>query len=269
MHYSSVDIDRIRLVCKIIKLVIYLGAISWLVRFAVRERDYHSQAVFWILGIGTVFLMMGQMLDMAGLSGLVPHFWHYWAGEVVLANLGLALVFAAVCLLLASHGELCRRLKRDAETDDLTGLANRRAFFAALEAALAEARLGKRKIGVALLDVDNLKEINDTLGHEAGDRALVLAACAIRQSVRGQDLAARIGGDEFAVLFCDVGPEPEVFRERLARNLDLKETDLARSLRLSVGFAYFPEDGDDHDSLLRTADVRMYQEKRGTGECGL
>lgn len=262
MPYDGIGVDRLSLVCKLIKLLIYLGAVSWLAQFAVRERKYHAQGVLWVLGAGVVFLVAGQVLGLAGLAGLVPHFWYRLAGDVFLTSLGLVLVFAAVCLLLASHGQLCRHLKREAETDDLTGLANRRAFFAALEAALAKARREEREIGVALLDVDDLKGINDTLGHEAGDRVLVLAARAMRQSVRGDDLVARIGGDEFAVLFCDAGPEPEVFRERLGRSLAAEESGSAGPLGLSVGLARFPEDGRNADALLRVADARMYADKR-------
>lgn len=91
---------------------------------------------------------------------------------------------------------------------------------------------------------------------------LLLAACAMRQSVRGDDLVARIGGDEFAVLFCDAGPEPEVFRERLGRSLAAEESGSAGPLGLSVGFARFPEDGRNADALLRVADARMYADKR-------
>lgn len=266
MPNNSIGIDRLSLVCKLIKLLVYLGAVSWLVRYAVRERKYHPQVVLWVLGTGAVFLLVGQMLDLAGLAGVVPHFWRRLVGEVVLTNSGLALVFVAVCLLLASHGQLCRHLKCQAETDDLTGLANRRAFFAALEAALAKARREEKEIGVAILDVDDLKGINDTLGHGVGDRALVLAARAIRQSVRGDDLVARIGGDEFAVLFCDAGPEAETFRERLDRSLAAEGSGPAGPLRLSLGLARFPEDGRNADALLRAADARMYADKRTAEE---
>jgi len=266
MPDNSIGLDSLSLVCKLIKLLIYLGAVSWLVRFAVRERKYHPQVVLWVLGTGTVFLLVGQVLDLAGLAGVVLHFWRRLVGEVVLTNSGLTLVFAAVCLLLASHGQLCRHLKCEAETDDLTGLANRRAFFATLEAALAKVRREEREIGVALLDVDDLKGINDTLGHGVGDRALVLAARAVRQCVRGDDLVARIGGDEFAVLFCDAGPKPEVFRERLDRSLAAEGSSPAGPLRLSLGIARFPEDGINADSLLRIADARMYEDKRAVEE---
>jgi diguanylate cyclase (GGDEF)-like protein len=256
---------ELTLLCKVLKIPIYLAAIPWLLRFALGER-HRPPAALWVLGAGSAFLLGGAMLDLAGLAGLVSYFWRGWVGELVLANTGLAMVFLAACWLLACHGRLCRLLRREAETDDLTGLANRRAFFAALGAALANAGAKEREIGVALLDVDDLKGINDALGHQAGDGALVVTARALRRSVRETDLAARIGGDEFAVLFCDAGPEPEAFRERLARNLTAEGGGPAGRLRLSLGFARFPEDGGDADALLRAADARMYADKRAAEE---
>jgi diguanylate cyclase (GGDEF)-like protein len=149
-----------------------------------------------------------------------------------------------------------------ATMDDLTGLSNRRGFEALATQTLALARRNGRPATLLMFDLDDFKEVNDTLGHPAGDRVLRTFADALVASFRDSDVVARLGGDEFCVL---VSGTPE---ENVARPLEVLETRLAEAERgdriaFSVGAASY--DPDVHASiadLAEAADGRMYEHKR-------
>jgi diguanylate cyclase (GGDEF)-like protein len=158
------------------------------------------------------------------------------------------------------------RLAHQAFHDALTGLPNRRLFFDRLTHALDVAR--RRESGVALLfiDVDNLKRINDGLGHLVGDALLVEVANRFLAVVRASDTVARFGGDEFVVVqegVTDVRAEANCLAGRLARAMDAPFVSGGRPLTFSasIGIA-ISNDGDDADSLVRRADQAMYAAKR-------
>lgn len=188
----------------------------------------------------------------------VPESWGKILGALVLVNAGTAVTILAMYLLTVKFYLVALVLKREAETDPLTGLYNRRTFFRELDHRL---RRGGG-FAVAILDLDNMKQINDTLGHQVGDAVLKAAGRAIRRSTREEDIAARYGGDEFAVLFASRGPRVEKFKARLKENL-LAELPYTGGIEvgISAGVAYCPEDGEDARSLLSVADARMYAEK--------
>lgn len=149
-----------------------------------------------------------------------------------------------------------------AEIDQLTGLYNRRAFLAQFKIMLAEARGGRCTPAVAFLDIDRMKEINDTWGHKGGDEALKQAASAIKKSVRPSDMVARYGGDEFVVLFPNHELSAQSLRARLKEHLQALDFDgVVVPLNLSVGMAYFPVDGANLEELIAKADARMYEDK--------
>lgn len=158
------------------------------------------------------------------------------------------------------------RLRALSETDELTGLANRRRFMAELRAQFdAFARYGQ-PAAVIYLDIDRFKAINDDLGHGEGDAALCAVADALRARLRKTDLAARLGGDEFVVLCAHTGAaEAEGFAERLREPLSRALRSFALSdgpASVSVGWAAMAFDDAGPDDVLRRADEGLYRAKR-------
>ncbi len=149
--------------------------------------------------------------------------------------------------------------------DPLTRLPNRTLFQKRLEEALNKSALSGRKVGLLILDVDHLKEINDTSGHDAGDAALIEVADRLRASVRAIDTVARNGGDEFAVILPDIADQEEMdttiklILERLQRPLIYANRSLDCSA--SIGASIWPDHADEAADLLKQADVALYMAK--------
>ena len=157
------------------------------------------------------------------------------------------------------------RLKQQAHFDTLTGLPNRALFSDSIDRALAHARRHGDRLAVCLLDLDGFKAVNDELGHQAGDLLLRKVARRLKDTLRTEDTAARIGGDEFALLIGDLNA-PGQCEYVLKRVLDALAAPYAiddRELRItaSIGATLFPGDAVDSDQLLRHADQAMYATK--------
>lgn len=173
----------------------------------------------------------------------------------------------ALVRTLSEREVLQKKLERQALHDSLTGLANRELFSDRLGLALARAeRLVDRRPAILMLDLDDFKSVNDSLGHEAGDELLVSVAGRMSGCLRSSDTAARLGGDEFAVLLEDVS-DPDVAIRAADRLLAVlaephllvgSEVSVAASVGIAVGSA-----GQDSDGLLRDADVALYAAKTG------
>jgi diguanylate cyclase (GGDEF)-like protein/PAS domain S-box-containing protein len=158
-----------------------------------------------------------------------------------------------------------RRLEFLAHHDTLTGLPNRAMFSERAREAVAHARRHEKTSAFLFLDLDNFKQVNDTLGHEVGDALLKIISSRLRASVRGDDFVARIGGDEFCVLLQDIADPREA--AAVAQKLI---HELGKSYRIgehkvtsgaSIGIACVPQDGEDVATLLRLADLAMYRAK--------
>ncbi|TFC92087.1 MULTISPECIES: EAL domain-containing protein [Cryobacterium] len=187
---------------------------------------------------------------------------------VVLA--GVTLVVGAVRTQLASR-QLGRMadLRRQARTDDLTGLPNRRALYAEAAGYLYPA--SDTRCALLLLDLDRFKEVNDSLGHDAGDLLLVQVGSRLNGELRPGDLLARLGGDEFAIMLRDAGHDQAVevaekLQAVLARPFTLEG--IAIETNVSIGIALFPDQGDTLKVLLRKADMAMYKAKATTSRSG-
>ena len=169
--------------------------------------------------------------------------------------------------LSARVGELeaeLQRLSNEVSTDPLTGVANRRGLTRAFEVECARAQRSGLPLAVALLDIDNFKRLNDTLGHAAGDQALVSLAQRVQQALRPTDHVARYGGEEFVVLLPGAGePEAQQVLARLQRELTAGlfiHDDKAVLVTFSAGLTLRRED-DSLDSCLERADEALYEAK--------
>jgi diguanylate cyclase (GGDEF)-like protein len=156
-----------------------------------------------------------------------------------------------------------RELESQANTDALTGLGNLRNLQTELAQMLETQKRYGHPFGVLLMDIDGLKRVNDSQGHQAGDRLLMQVAMALQRSIRSVDVAARLGGDEFCVL----APEQESagavqLGERLASAV-VEEVSIGADppVGLSIGVVSCPEHGDDAEALIDAADRAMYKAK--------
>jgi diguanylate cyclase (GGDEF)-like protein/PAS domain S-box-containing protein len=161
------------------------------------------------------------------------------------------------------------RIQHMAHHDPLTGLPNRTLFWSQFGRAIAEARRETRRITVTYIDLDNFKQINDTLGHAAGDEVLRALALRLSHCIRPSDLLVRLGGDEFAIVFSNPGHEQQ---GSMVARLEELRTVISRPFGLegevievtsSMGVAFFPDDGDTPETLLAKADKAMYEAKGG------
>jgi diguanylate cyclase (GGDEF)-like protein/PAS domain S-box-containing protein len=164
-----------------------------------------------------------------------------------------------------------QQMYRQASYDQLTGLPNRRLFGNRLYEEIAKAERGAYSLAVLFIDLDRFKEVNDTLGHEAGDDLLVEAAQRIRSCVRESDAVARLGGDEFVVILSkvdDVVPQDRVAQcilDAMVRPFRLGEQNAYVSA--SIGIAGYPQDADNAEVLIGCADQAMYVAKNMGRNC--
>jgi diguanylate cyclase (GGDEF)-like protein/PAS domain S-box-containing protein len=161
------------------------------------------------------------------------------------------------------------RLQHLAQYDQLTTLPNREFLTHRLDMALTSAQLEQRHLSLLYLDLDKFKQVNDTLGHDVGDRLLQEVAARLKLSMRETDIVARLGGDEFVVLLQDISsPEQasmvaEKLRAVLCQPFHIEGAEL--TIRPSIGIAFYPDHGQDRHQLLKHADKAMYLEKHGMG----
>jgi diguanylate cyclase (GGDEF)-like protein/PAS domain S-box-containing protein len=150
--------------------------------------------------------------------------------------------------------------------DPLTGLPNRILFGERIDQAIRHAQRNGSQLAVALMDLDRFKEVNDSLGHPAGDQLLVKVSERMRDAVRASDTVARLGGDEFGLLLPELhGPQdvvPVIKRIRQAFEHPIEVHGLPLAVEASIGIAIFPEHGDKAQTLIQRADVAMYDSKR-------
>ncbi len=161
---------------------------------------------------------------------------------------------------------LFERTQEDSLTDSLTGLPNTRYMFMHLTRELARAGRLRSEITLLVMDLDSFKAINDTYGHQVGDRALQEVAIVLRAAIRPYDICVRYAGDEFIVVLSGCGGE-EAEHKRLELQAAVDGLTFepvpgtALKIRVSIGAAIFPHDGDNYETLLATADSRMYRDK--------
>ena len=158
--------------------------------------------------------------------------------------------------------------QEDSLTDPLTSLPNTRYMFMHLTRELARAERLNSEVALMVMDLDNFKDINDTYGHHVGDRALRDVADVLRGAIRPYDMCVRYAGDEFIVVLSGCGAEEaELKRAELQHAVDdmpfEARAGTTQQLGVSIGASVFPHDGNSYETLIATADGRMYRDKTG------
>lgn len=157
--------------------------------------------------------------------------------------------------------------------DQMTELYNRRGFITLAEQQIRAANRAKRSMLLTFIDLDGLKWINDTFGHEEGDRVLIDTANVLRQTFRESDIIARLSGDEFAVLSIDAADvNPEDFSKRLQENIDAGNAKETRPYKMAMSWGTAVYDPGSHlslDELMSSADERMYAQKKTKSNRGI
>ncbi len=169
-----------------------------------------------------------------------------------------------------AHKKTQESLHKLANFDQLTNLANRRMFFETLDNAISRAERHDRKLAVLFLDLDKFKQVNDKYGHDIGDQLLQAVTTRLKSTIRKEDLIARLSGDEFAILLEDISDES--FAARVGDKIvtaiskeyivDNAKSHISISISISIGIASFPSAGTDSTTLLKSADIAMYEVKR-------
>ncbi|MBI2286465.1 MAG: diguanylate cyclase [Nitrosomonadales bacterium] len=160
------------------------------------------------------------------------------------------------------------RLEKEAITDGLTGLFNHRHFYNRLEFEINRAARANSPLSVLILDVDNFKKYNDKYGHPKGDEVLRRCSAAIRESVRGIDIAARYGGEEFAVILAETDKKGAIVAaENIRRAIEElrffdEEGDTTHNVTVSIGVSSYPADTKEMNDLVKKADDALYTAKR-------
>jgi diguanylate cyclase (GGDEF)-like protein len=246
-------------------LVVSQGLVNYLA-----GPDY-SFLLFYVLPVVFVAWLVGRTSAYAiGLASAFSYFLTEYLSPrfdgrehvtVVNAILRLAaFVFIAyfVAALRRSH-EHERELAR---TDDLTGAVNRRSFFEAAQVEISRARRHRHPFSVAYMDVDNFKELNDTLGHAAGDAVLRAVAGTLKRGVREIDLVARLGGDEFVVLLPETDAESaRAVVRRVRASLNALTARERWKVTFSIGVVTWTTPPRTVDMMIREADDAMYEVK--------
>ncbi|WP_298622877.1 bifunctional diguanylate cyclase/phosphodiesterase, partial [uncultured Legionella sp.] len=192
------------------------------------------------------------------------YFWvEYTCIPIIIDNevKGAAIIFSDITERLDNENKLINM----AHIDNLTKLPNRLSFFEFLEHTIARAQRNKSQFGVCFIDVDNFKYINDTFGHIYGDKLLTILPGKIKPYLREADYFARIGGDEFGLVFEEIYQVDDlskiITRILAAFDKPIKIDDQYVNASLSIGIAIYPENGADSETLLKNADNAMYQSK--------
>jgi len=182
-------------------------------------------------------------------------------------HLRILLAISAKVALSIENALRFRQAESSATTDYLTGMPNARSLFLHLDAELARARRTNSPVTVLVCDLDGFKQVNDRHGHLEGNRVLRTVALGLKDACREYDYVARMGGDEFVVILPGLTAaalEPRLIAFREASRRAGLEVCGSEALGLSIGQAFFPEDGADAEKLLAEADRRMYKEKQDT-----
>jgi len=189
----------------------------------------------------------------------------YW-GELLTLLAPVILVAYITTMLSADIRFAVEKIKRVSDTDDLTGLYNMRAFMVVLSRKFKQSLRYSHPLSVVMIDCDNLKQVNDTHGHESGNRLLQHVTRCIRSELRGSDVLARYGGDEFIALLPETGSHgAKDMGERIRRAIEMSRLDVHGTdvlTTVSIGIGSYPDDAGSLEMIMEKADKAMYQAKQ-------
>jgi diguanylate cyclase (GGDEF)-like protein/PAS domain S-box-containing protein len=217
-------------------------------------------AVFHSLRTRQIFSIEYRIITRSGETR-----WVIDRGQGIYDLSGNAVFLEGIISDITAQKEAEERIIRAAHHDALTGLPNRVLFQERLDAALKQSASAERKIGLLLLDLDHLKEINDTMGHDAGDAVLQTVADRLRASIRDIDTVARNGGDEFAIILPNVTDKEDI-QAIVGPALTRLQKPLVYGGRIldcgvSIGVGIWPDHADEAAGLLKQADIALYTAK--------
>ena len=256
---------------------VMIGFITWVVWFS--GQIYSPLLNLYLLPIIASALIFGKLPTAFKVGAIIACFMFLaynpksktlltlplW-GEILAISAPMILVAYITTMLAADIRYAVDKIKQVSDTDELTGAYNMRAFSSVLQRAFRQAVRYGHALSVVMIDSDNLKQINDTHGHESGNRLLQHVVRCIREQLRGSDVMARFGGDEFIVLLPETNNKGALeMAERIRKAVEISRFDVRSahaSITVSLGIASYPEDGGNLDVILDKADKAMYRAKQ-------
>jgi diguanylate cyclase (GGDEF)-like protein len=261
----------------LIETCVMIVFITWVV---LHSGNIHSPLLnLYLLPIIASALIFGKLvtaIEVAAIIGCFMFFAYepgsktlpslrYW-GEILAISMPVILVAYITTMLTADIRYAVEKIKQVSDTDELTGLYNMRAFSAMLQRSFKQAVRYGHTFAVVMIDSDHLKQVNDAHGHEAGNRLLQHMVRCIREQLRGSDVMARFGGDEFILLLQETNNKGALeMAERVRKAVELSRFSVREgdaNITISLGVASYPEDGANLDVILEKADKAMYRAKQ-------
>lgn len=249
-----------------------LSLVSGIAALDIANGPYTSLAVFYIIPVALGAWFGGRWIGLAvAVASGMAWYGGGWLVEGAFQSPFLfvwnivfrSAFFAVLGVLVLAVRSLLEEQRRLAMTDPLTGLPNARAFRERAELEIARSRRSRSPLTLVFIDCDGFKAVNDTLGHRVGDELLATLGGLIRKAVRNTDMAARIGGDEFAILLCDTPPHAA---KRVVAQLHESVGEAMRArgwdVTLSMGVKSFALAAAPLEVLLDHADRLLYEAKR-------
>lgn len=231
----------------------------------------HNTFIYLLLSTGVLILMVLSIkLSIDSSNTMVNSLWFQFKNEELLQNISeakneLEIIHKKLVIEIKARQEAETILQKLATYDYLTGLPNRRLMRIQLSHAIAKSKLNKTNLALLFIDLDYFKKINDSFGHDVGDKVLIEAGKRLQSSIRSIDTIARLGGDEFCIIINDIHNINEInaIAKRLCTSLaqPFIIVDHKIGISISVGISVFPKDGTDIYSLFKNADRALYNAK--------